>query len=135
MLLLISYYVFDVAALGEAWRTAGWTGVWDELGGLLRVADFWLWAYMIFVVSNSMTPSEADRQPWVLAGIYLGIALLLVWLFGGFAALSGAFIDEVMGVLQVLTLGFLFTLAMNAVIAAFLWLADFVVIRAQGSQP
>ena len=97
VLLLISYYVFDVAALGEAWRTAGWAGVWDELGGIWHVADFWLWAYVIFVVSNSMTPSEADRQPWVLAGIYLGIALLVVWLFGGFAALSGAFLDEVTG--------------------------------------
>ena len=34
VLLLISYYVFDVAALGEAWRTAGWAGVWDNLGGI-----------------------------------------------------------------------------------------------------
>ena len=34
VLLLISYYVFDVAALGEAWRTAGWAGVWDNLGDL-----------------------------------------------------------------------------------------------------
>ena len=81
-----------------------------------------------------MTPSEADRQPWVLAGIYLGIALLVVWLFGGFAALSGAFLDEVTGALQVLTLGFLFTLAMNAIIAVFLWLTELVVIRAQGSR-
>ena len=70
----------------------------------------------------------------MLAGIYLGIALLVVWLFGGFAALSGAFLDEVTGALQVLTLGFVFTLAMNAGIAVFLWLTDFVVIRAQGSQ-
>jgi hypothetical protein len=134
VLLLISYYVFDVAALGEAWRTAGWAGLWDNLGGIWRVADFWLWAYVIFVVSNSMAPSEADRQPWVLAGIYLGIALLIVWLFGGFAALSGEFLDEVMGALQVLTLGFLFTLAMNAIIAAFLWLTDLVVIQAQGGE-
>ena len=29
-----------------------------------------------------------------------------------------------MGALQVLTLGFLFTLAMNAIIAVFLWLMD-----------
>jgi hypothetical protein len=131
---LVSYYVFDVAALGEAWRTAGWAGVMAGLNGIWRVADFWLWAYVIFVVSNSMTPSESDRQPWVMAGIYLGIALLVVWLFGGFAALTGAFLDEVAGALQVLTLGFLFTLAMNAIIAVFLWLMEAVLIQAQRSQ-
>jgi hypothetical protein len=134
VLLLVSYYVFDVAALGEAWRTAGWAGVMAGLNGIWRVADFWLWAYVIFVVSNSMTPSEADRQPWVLAGVYLGIALSVVWLFGGFAALTGAFLDEVAGAFQVLTLGFLFTLAMNAIIAVFLWLTEAVLIRAQRSQ-
>jgi hypothetical protein len=131
VLLLISYYVFDVAALGEAWRTAGWAGVLAKMNGLWRVPDFWLWAYIIFVVSNSMTPSESDRQPWVVAGIYLGIALLVVWLFGGLAALAGALHDQVAGALQVLTLGFLFTLMMNAVIAVFLWLTEAVVIQAQ----
>jgi NhaP-type Na+/H+ and K+/H+ antiporter len=69
-----------------------------------------------------------------MAGIYLGIALLVVWLLGGFAALTGAFLDEVAGALQVLTLGFLFTLAMNAIIAVFLWLTEAVLIQAQGSQ-
>ena len=131
VLLLVSYYVFDVAALGEAWRTAGWAGVWAKMNGLWRVPDFWLWAYVIFVVSNSMTPSEADRQPWVLAGIYLGIALLVVWLFGGISALADALHDQVAGALQVLTLGFLFTLVVNAVIAVFLWLTEAVVIQAQ----
>ena len=60
--------------------------------------------------------------------------LLVVWLFGGFAALAGAFHDEVAGALQALTLGFLFTLAVNTIIAAFLWLTDLVVIGAQGSR-
>ena len=134
VLLLVSYYVFDMAAMGEAWRTAGWTGVLDKLNGLWRISDFWVWAYVIFVVSNSMTPSESDRQPWVTAGIYLGIALLVVWLLGGFAALADAFKDQVAGALQVLTLGFLFTLVVNTVIAVFLWLMDAVVIQAQRPQ-
>jgi hypothetical protein len=131
VLLLVSYYVFDVAAMGEAWRTAGWAGVWAKMNGLWRVSDFWLWAYLIFVVSNSMTPSEADRQPWVVAGIYLGIALLVVWLFGGISALADVLHDQVAGALQVLTLGFLFTLVVNVVIAVFLWLTEAVVIQAQ----
>jgi hypothetical protein len=134
VLLLVSYYVFDVAALGEAWRTTGWAGVWDSLGGVWRVADFWLWAYVIFVVSNSMTPSPSDRQPWVVAGLYLGIALLIVWLLGALPLLAGALDAEVAGALQVLTLGFMFTLVMNAVIAVILWLVEILVIQVQRPQ-
>jgi hypothetical protein len=128
VLLLVSYYVFDVAAMGEAWRMGGWAGVLAKMNGLWRVPDFWVWAYVIFVVSNSMTPSESDRQPWVTAGIYLGIALLVVWLFGGFAALADAFSDQVAGALQVLTLGFTFTLVLDAVVAVLLWLLEQAVI-------
>ena len=102
--------------------------------GIWRVPDFWLWAYVIFVVSNSMTPSPSDRQPWVVAGLYLGIALLIVWLLGALPLLAGALHAEVAGMLQALTLGFLFTLAINAVIAVILWLVEILVIQVQRPQ-
>jgi hypothetical protein len=70
----------------------------------------------------------------MVAGIYLGIALLLVWLFGGLSVLAGALYDEVVGALQVLTLGFAFTVAVNAAIAGLLWLMDAAVIQAQRPQ-
>ena len=40
VLLLVSYQVFDVAALGEAWRTAGWAGVLAGAGWHLARAGF-----------------------------------------------------------------------------------------------
>jgi membrane-associated protease RseP (regulator of RpoE activity) len=134
VLLLISYLVFDVGALGQAWVQGGWKAALREVGNFWRVPDVWLWAYVIFVVSNSMTPSPSDRQPWVVAGLYLGIALLIVWLLGALPLLAGALHAEVAGTLQVLTLGFLFTLAVNAVIAAVLWLAEILVIQVQRPQ-
>jgi hypothetical protein len=60
--------------------------------------------------------------------------LLLVWVFGGLSVLAGALYDEVIGALQVLTLGFAFTLVINAVIAGILWLMDAAVMRAQRPQ-
>ena len=86
--------------------------------------DFWLWAYVIFVVSNAMTPSPADRQPWLVAGIYVGMAWCVAWLLGGLPLLAQALREQVSGALQVLTLGFLFTVAVNLVVAAALWLAE-----------
>lgn len=134
VLLLISYQVFDVGALGQAWAQGGWEAARREVEDLWRVPDVWLWAYVIFVVSNSMTPSPSDRQPWIVASIYLGITLLLVWLLGVLPILADALHAEVAGMLQVLTLGFLFTLAVNTVIAAVLWLVEALVFQVQRPQ-
>jgi hypothetical protein len=70
----------------------------------------------------------------VVAGLYLGIALLIVWLLGGLSMLTGALHDEVAGALHVLTLGFTFTLIVDAIVALLLWLLEQAVIGAQGPQ-
>jgi len=61
----------------------GLAGRAERAGRHLARPRFWLWAYIIFVVSNAMTPSEADRQPWLVAGVYLLIAIVIAWLLGG----------------------------------------------------
>jgi hypothetical protein len=47
---------------------------------LPRYADFWLWLYLVFVVSSTMMPSESDRHAWrplaIYAGLLLGLALV-----------------------------------------------------------
>lgn len=133
-LLLVSYRVFDVAVLGQRLAVDGWRGVLDILDGIWLVPDFWVWAYVIFVVSNAMTPSRADRQPWLVAGIYLGIALVAVWLLGGLPILAETLQPQVSGALQGLTLGFLFTAAVNLVIAAILWVIERMLIGAGRSR-
>ncbi|MCX7707115.1 MAG: hypothetical protein N2204_03805, partial [Anaerolineae bacterium] len=80
VLVWASYRIFDVAALAQAWETGGWRGIFVALDGIWQVPDFWLWAHVIFVVSNARTPSPADRQPWLVAGVYVGLAGLIVWL-------------------------------------------------------
>jgi len=131
VLLLVSFQVFDVAALGQEWTRAGWTGVARQLDGIWLAPDFWVWAYVIFVVSNAMTPSAADRQPWLVAAVYLAGALLLAWLLGGLPILADVLRDRVAGALQILTLGFAFTVAVNVLIAAFLLFIEVVIIQVQ----
>lgn len=135
VLLLISFRVFDVAALGQAWTAAGWRGVMGAVQGIWRVPDFWVWAYVIFVVSNAMTPSPADRQPWLTAGIYLVFALGIISLLGGLPLLARALRDQVAGALQVMTLGFAFTIAVNLAVAAALWTAEVFIIGVQRPKP
>jgi hypothetical protein len=95
------------------------------------VPDFWLWAYLIFTVSNAMMPSPSDRQPWLLAGLYLAIALGGVYLLVGLPAMPAAVTEWAAGVLQVLTLSFLFTLGLDLLVAAAMWIAEAVILAVQ----
>jgi hypothetical protein len=131
VLLLVGYAVFDVAELGRAWAIGGGRSVLAALDGIWLVPDVWLWAYVIFVVSNAMVPSPADRQPWLVAGLYTVGALILGYLLGGLPSIPESVSTQVAGVLQVLTLAFIFTLAIDLLFGLVLWIAELVVIEAQ----
>src|SRR5690606_21554754 len=101
------------------------------VNGIWRVPDFWLWAYVIFAASNAMTPSPADRQPWLPAGLYLGLALIVSYFLGALPLLADALDTQVAGALQLLTLAFVFTLALDLLAAATLWLLEVVIVEVQ----
>jgi hypothetical protein len=131
VLVLVGTRVFDVEALGQAGSAAGIGAVVRALPGIWQVPDFWLWAYLIFTVSNAMMPSPSDRQPWLLAGLYLAVALGGVYLLAGLPAMPEAVARWAAGVLQVLTLSFLFTVILDLVVAAALWIAEAVILALQ----
>jgi hypothetical protein len=160
ILLFVSYRVFDVGALGQAWLLDGWRGVLQLLPGFWHVPDFALWAYLIFAVSNAMMPSSADREAWLMVGLYLALALLGVGLLGvllqpggppgGWPALAKAVgaaegglrlllpaTDNgqqalAAGVLPALTLAFLFTVGLDGAAAGLLLLVEFVIESFKG---
>jgi hypothetical protein len=134
VLLLVSYMVFDVGALGRVWAAQGWEGFFRTVAVLPKTPDFWLWLYVIFAVSNAMMPSAADRQPWVLAGLYVAGVIVIAWVVGLFGYLSDAVWDNVLGALQVLTLAFLFTVLVNVVIGSVLWVVASIMIRIARAQ-
>lgn len=49
--------------------------------GLAR-ADFWVWFYLVMVVSSTMLPSASDRRAWQPIGLII-ISLLIVSLIAG----------------------------------------------------
>lgn len=129
VLLLVSYMVFDVGALGRAWVSQGWSGFFVTAVTLPETPDFWLWLYVIFAVSNAMMPSAADRQPWLLAGIYAGGVVLVAWVAGLFGTLSDRAWENVLGAVQVLTFAFLFTVLVNLAIGSVLWGIASILLR------
>jgi len=80
--LLIGYRVFGLGTLGTALAAEGWANLVPGLLSALGAPDAWLWAYVIFAVSNTMLPSRADRQAWTPVIIFLLLIGVLVWAAG-----------------------------------------------------
>jgi len=131
VLMLICYFIFDVGAMGEALRLGGWSAAIQDFGRFWRVPDSGLWAYAVFVVSNSMMPSPSDRRPWLLAGIYLGLALGVLFLLVGMPIIPTSLSNQAAGLFQALTLAFLFTLVVDVLVAGALWAIDQLVVALQ----
>ncbi len=56
---------------------------WLRLKALPNTPDFFLWIYLIFIVSSAMLPSASDRHAWLPLGVWIGALLALTLLVGG----------------------------------------------------
>lgn len=82
VILLIGYWVFDLGTLGGALVTGDLANLIAGLLRALKAPDAWIWAYVIFAVSNTMLPSRADRQAWTPVILFLLLAGVLIWVAG-----------------------------------------------------
>jgi hypothetical protein len=90
IILLIGHLVFGVDSVETALSQGNWPNALEGLLGMLDAPDTWLWAYVVFVVSNTMLPSRADRQAWAPVILFLLLIGALVWVAGlGPAILAG----------------------------------------------
>ena len=98
-ILLIGYLAFGIGGLQQAFAEAAWGSLIDHFGELLMTPDIWLWAYLIFAVSNTMLPSRSDRESWTPIFLFLVLAGGLVW----FAGLGPTIIERLGRPIQVAT--------------------------------
>jgi hypothetical protein len=57
-------------------------GLLEQLPGLQSMPDFWLWFYLLFVISSTMLPSASDRRAWLPLSLGVGLLLVLALLAG-----------------------------------------------------
>ena len=81
-ILLIGYQVFGIGEVQQALSAGTWVGLLSHFVDLLKAPDAWLWAYVIFTVSNTMLPSQSDRESWTPIVLFLVIAVALAWVVG-----------------------------------------------------
>ena len=92
----------EMRILWDTLRNSQFNLFWMGVGILPRVQDFWLWFYLVFTVSSTMTPSESDRHAWlelvISVGILFAIALLIgagPWMLSNIAPVLSNFLSSV----------------------------------------
>ncbi|MFN8427527.1 MAG: hypothetical protein U0X87_14870, partial [Anaerolineales bacterium] len=78
----VAVYRLDMRILWDTFRNGQFSLFWLGISALPRVSDFYLWFYLTFAVSSTMTPSESDRHAWLDLVIALGILFSVTLLFG-----------------------------------------------------
>jgi hypothetical protein len=132
VILLIGNLVLGVGELSTAMAGQGLEGILDGLAQLIQVADFWLWLYLIFAISNAMLPSESDMATVRPVLIFLGIAAAVVLIVTGVPAIPPTIVDGVNAVAGYLVAAFGLTLAVDAVFMAVIGLLLIVTRWLQG---
>lgn len=81
VVLLISEHIFDIRSIEQSIREGTNNGFEIFLDRIFRTTDFWLWAYLLFTVSNTMTPdfSLIKNYQRNLIILFVAICALVAW--------------------------------------------------------
>jgi hypothetical protein len=127
VILLIGYLAFDIGAMQQALIEADWETLITSFSGMLKAPDSWLWLYLIFAISNTMLPSQSDRESWMPVILFLVLVVVLVW----FAGLGPAIVDSLGQPLELatrwLTVVYAFTIVADLPFALLIALVERIV--------
>jgi hypothetical protein len=134
VILLIGYLVFDAGGMGTALAAGDWANLAAGLQRALRAPDAWLWAYVIFAVSNTMLPSRADRQAWTPVLLFLLLIGVLIWVTGLWPAIVQGLAEPLTTALRWLGTMCALTIAIDGPFMLAIALGERLLERAKGVQ-
>ena len=107
VVVVIGHLVFSTPEILTALSQGDWRAGAIGFLDVLRAPDVWLWAYLVFAISNTMFPSRSDLHAWPLLVLVLTVVFGLLIMAGGTAPV-------VDGVGQVLTLALRWVVLLGA---------------------
>jgi len=78
----VALYALDMRVLWDTLRNGQMSMFWMGINALPTVNNFYIWAYLAFVVSSMMMPSQSDRHAWLEMVISVGILFVVALLVG-----------------------------------------------------
>ena len=133
VILLIGYCVFGLGTVGEP-LIGGSSNLFADLLRVLRASDAWLWAYLIFAVSNTMLPSRADRQAWQPVILFLLLVGAMIWITGLGPAIVSRLADPLATALRWLAMMCALTLLVDLPFALLIAFGEKLLERTKGWQ-
>jgi hypothetical protein len=104
----------------------------QEIPSILKKPDFWIWFYLVFVISSTMFPSASDRRAWLPIGLIMFFLTGLILFTGiGTRILSNTYPLFLQG-LQTVSVVFAISLMVHAVILAPVWFFRVVLSKMTG---
>jgi hypothetical protein len=104
---------------------------WALIANIFNQSDFWIWFYIIFVISSTMYPSASDRRSWLpIILLVVGIIIVSVlfgagpWMIQVAPGLNG-FLLEVATILGICAL-------IHVVLFLPLWAVRLLIVRTTG---
>ncbi len=82
VILAIGYLSFGIGELQQALGDGSWTSLARHFVEMVKTPDVWLWTYLIFAISNTMLPSQSDRESWLPLALFMLLAMALAWFTG-----------------------------------------------------
>lgn len=133
LIIAIGRYALGTETLRQALASGQWEQVRGALSQSMRAADFWLWMYLIFAISNAMFPSESDREAWKPLLLYGAAVAVLLYLVGWKPPLESVQ-EAVARALNPLIYAFAVTAAVDFFFALVIGLVEIVVGRLLGKR-
>jgi hypothetical protein len=109
----------------DLWTNLSIGGTLSKLSAIKQVLeqpDFWIWFYIIFVISSTMFPSVADRKAWTPILLLLGIFIAFVLIAGAGPWLWANLGFTLMSVVWILSMIFLISAIVHLLLLPPLWI-------------
>lgn len=132
IVLLIAFRIFNVTSLGEALQTGDVAILTEAISMLFETADFLLWLYLLFAVSNAMMPSASDRRAWPAFILILVVLAVVLYFIGLQELLLIGLAGPVATVFGYLGLAFSLTIGVNFFFMFLINLLEWMLSRVKG---
>ena len=108
----------------------GFTSVWEQvtigelpvITQLINKPDFWIWFYLIFVVSSTMCPSASDRRAWTPILLLVGFVVVVLLISGAGSWLWENIGTSLLGLVHILALIFVLSAVVHLILLIPVWL-------------
>lgn len=130
--LLIGFYVFGVSELAEVVQNGDVDGLSFVIGDLFATADFLVWLYLLFAVSNAMMPSAADRRAWPAFIALMSVAAVVLYILGFQDIMWAGLAGPAATVFGYLGMAFSMTIAVNLVFMGIIVALESLIGRIRG---